>query len=88
MPKDISSEFLTMDSGDFYDFLRTLKEEPALAVKIDWKDIFVARKLKAFLEDPHKPLEQRRFATIRASREQYNQELNVFSSGVKWEEVK
>ncbi len=63
-PKDISSEFLAMDSIDFYDFLRTLKEEPALAIKIDWKDIFVARKLKAFLDDPRKPIEQKRFATI------------------------
>lgn len=86
-PKDISSEFLTMDSVDFYAFLRTLREAPALAIKVDWKDIFVARKLKAFLDDPRKPREQKRFATIRATEEQHNQELNVFGSGVEWEEI-
>ncbi|MBU1146033.1 hypothetical protein KKD80_00590 [Patescibacteria group bacterium] len=87
-PRDISAEFLAMDSVDFLHFLRTLREAKALTIKIDWKDIFVARKLKAFLDDPRKPLEQKRFATIRATKDEHDQELNVFCSGVEWEEVK
>ncbi len=30
---------------------------------------------------------RKRFATIRATEEQYKQELNVFASGVKWEKI-
>lgn len=80
-PKDISSEFLAMDSFEFRDFLKTLKNEPSLLITIDWIDVSTARRLKAFLESGRS---QKRFATIRATDEQYNQELNVFASGVKW----
>ena len=83
-PKDISSEFLSMDTFEFMDFLRTQKKEPSLSITIDWKDVPTARRLKAFLESGRG---QKRSATIRATDEQYNQELNVFASGVKREKV-
>jgi hypothetical protein len=84
-PKDVSAEFLNMPSHEFADFLRTLRREPALSIVIDWVDINKARALKAFLE--YGPDGQQRSATIRATQEQHDQEMNVFSSGVKWEKV-
>jgi hypothetical protein len=86
-PRDISTEFLSMNTFEFLDFLRTLRKEPALSIKIDWKDEPTARRLKAFLEDFSALDKQKRFATIRATQEQHNQEMNVFASGVKWEKV-
>lgn len=86
-PKDVSAEFLIMNSFEFTDFLRTLRNEPVLSIKIDWKDVPTARRLKAFLEDFSALGKQKRSATIRATEDQYNQELNVFASGVKWERV-
>ncbi|NCS72502.1 MAG: hypothetical protein GW775_04535 [Candidatus Magasanikbacteria bacterium] len=83
-PKDISAEFSSMDSSEFGRFLRTQKQELALSITIDWKDVPTARRLKAFLEDGRG---QKRYATIRATEEQYRQELNVFASDVKWEKV-
>jgi hypothetical protein len=82
-PRDISEEFLSM-GHEFHDFLRTLRNEPALSITIDWKDVPTARRLKAFLEDMRaKSRGQKRTATIRATEAQYMQELNVFASGVK-----
>lgn len=86
-PKDISAEFLSMDAIDFWDFLRTQRNEPALSITIDWKDEPTARMLKAFLEYSGPVDKQKRSATIRATEEQYQQEMNVFASGVKWEKV-
>lgn len=87
-PKDISQEFLTMDTFEFSDFVRTLRNEPSLSIMIDWKDVPTARRLKAFLEDMRaRERGQKRVATIRATEEQYEQELNVFASGVKWERI-
>jgi len=86
IPKEISQEFLVMESTEFRSFLKTLQNEPILSITIDWVDVMTARKLKAFLEDPYKG-SQKRFATIRATDAQHLQELNVFGSGVKWEKV-
>lgn len=87
VPKDISEEFLSMDPFEFMDFLRTLRNEPALSITIDWEDIYTARRLKAFLEDFQALGKQKRTATIKATEEQYQEEPNVFASGVKWEKV-
>jgi hypothetical protein len=84
VPKDISEEFLSMPWHEFDDYLRSLRKEPALSITIDWKDVPATRRLKAFLESGHG---QPRSATIRATDEQYMQELNVFASGVKREKV-
>jgi len=85
VPKDISQEFSDMDVMDFLSYLRKLKNEPALSITVDWKDAPTARRLKAFLEN--KPIGQKRFAAIRATEEQHDQEPNVFASAVKWEKV-
>lgn len=84
-PRDISEEFNAMEVFDFLDFLRTLRKEPALSIIVDWRDIYQARQLKAFLDGSRG---QKRFAAIRATRKQMEEEPNVFSSGVKWIEVK
>ena len=86
-PRDVSSEFLNMNVFDFADFLRTLQDESSLSIKIDWVDIYKARRLKAFLENFDALGKQKRTATIRATKEQHDQEMNVFASGVKWEKV-
>jgi hypothetical protein len=83
-PRDISSEFLSMDASSFSSFLRSINNEPSISITIDWKDVLTARRLKAFLDSGRG---QKRFATIRATDEQYMQELNVFASGVKREKV-
>lgn len=85
-PRDISEEFSNMDMFVFLDFLRTLRKEPALSIVVNWKDKYQARRLKAFLENIVPG--QKKFATIRATRKQMEEEPNVFSSGVKWIEVK
>ncbi len=86
-PKDISEEFKSMPWHEFNRFLRSLQKEPALSITIDWIDVSTSRKLKAFLEDSKALGKQNRPATIRATEEEYKQELNVFASGVKWEKV-
>lgn len=87
IPKDISAEFLSLSASEFMDFLRTQRKEPVLSIVVDWKDVSTARRLKAFLEDFSALGKQKRSATIRATEEQHDQEMNVFASGVKWEKV-
>lgn len=92
IPKDISQEFLDMSTLDFFKFLREQRHEPLLSITIDWRDeygIQDARRLKAFLEDSNTREfgKQKRTATIRATKEQHEREMNVFASGVKWEKV-
>lgn len=86
-PKDISNEFKNMPWDDFNNFLQNQQEQPALSITIDWVNVPTARRLKAFLEDFSKPAGQKRSATIRATQEQHDKEMNVFSSGVKWEKI-
>ena len=82
-PRDISHEFLTMDAFDFFDFLRSVRNESHLSITIDWVDVATARRLKAFIESSND--RQKRSATIRATDEQHSEEPNAFESGVKWE---
>lgn len=85
-PKDISAEFLSMGSLDFLEFLKTQKNEPSLSIITGWKDVWMANRLKAFVEDPDRG-KQKRSATIRCTVEQQREAANAFSSGVKWEKV-
>lgn len=81
-PRDVSAEFAQMSSTDFFDFLRTLENEPNLSIVADWEDEWRARLLKAFVEAPSPG--QKREASIRATKEERDREKNVFASGVKW----
>jgi hypothetical protein len=89
-PKDISAEFLTMTVYDFIEFLRSHKDEPAISITVDWTDTVRAKRLKAFLEDFSSTIRssgQKRLVTIRATKEQHDQDPNVFASGVRWEKI-
>ena len=86
--KDISNEFLTLDTIQFLDFLKTQKDEPFLSINIKWRQRTDAIRLKAFLEDSKTTdIGQKRSATIRATQEEHDLESNCFASGVKWEKV-
>lgn len=96
--KDISNEFLSMNSTEFLNFLRVQRREPALSITLDWSDnlseITMIR-LKAFLDDPDKfTWKQKRSAKVRATETQRNNPIlskpdcrNAFASGVKWEKI-
>lgn len=83
--KDITHEFEIMDSIEFMNFLRSQRNEPSLSIITNWNGISHARKLKAFIDEPD--ANQKRSATIKATQEQHDEELNVFASGVKWEKI-
>lgn len=83
---DISYEFINLNYIDLRVFLREkIKENPTatFSVVMDWVDKEMARKAKACLEDSRLNIKS---ITIRATREQYEEDVNAFESGVKWEE--
>lgn len=85
-PRDVSREFLSMRYSQFEDFVRKeCQNDKAISICFDWVDVSMAIRAKAFLEDSS--IEKEKFATIRATQEQHDQEMNVFASGVKWEKV-
>ena len=84
-PRDLSSEFSTMDRHEFENLVRKLKDIPELKIVTDWTNKYDARYLKAFVERAGDG--QKRSASIRATKEQKNQEPNVFGSGVEWIEI-
>lgn len=84
---DISAEFANMSSSDFRYFLREqIKKNPATQFSIitDWIDVQTSRKAKALM-DQYSCINS---ITIRANRMQYEEDINAFQSGVKWEEIK
>ena len=105
-PRDVSAEFQECMQAPhgvfkFLDFLRTLRKEPTLLLRVDLSIVedeveFTQRAkfLKGFKES--KEGSQKRISIIRATRRQrYGEKkkslgwaANVFSSGVEWEEVK
>ena len=87
LPLDVTNEFLNLDIFEFSSFLRTVRKEPSLSIKVDWKDANTGRRLKAFVEDMNALGKQKRIVTIRATEEQKKEEPNVFASGIKWEKV-
>lgn len=88
VPKDISQEFLTLEIPNWHRFLRSLRNEPALNVTINYSGLETAQRLKAFIEDTAAADRgQKRIATVRATETQHNEAANVFYSGVKWEKV-
>lgn len=83
---DVSLEFLSLDYSELRLFLRNkIKENPTVTffVAIDWTDVSSARKAKAIIDDGRLHVSS---ITIRATRKQYEEDVNAFESGVKWEE--
>lgn len=87
--KDISKEFKEMDVFEFNNFLRDLNKstQDELFLTIHTKDISKAKRLKAIKENA-KFTKLRFQCAIEATVQEYNQELNVFASGIKWVEKK
>ena len=88
-PEELGSKFNTMDFGDFVSFLREkLKENPSARFTIiaDWVDAYKTGTAKALLDQYGSKL-QIDSITIKATRKQYEEDVNAFQSGVEWEEV-
>ncbi len=86
-PIDISSEFSTLEYSDLRKFLRLkIKENPAVTFTavLDWVSRQTVRKAKACLDDSTLNIKS---ITVRATRQQYQEDVNSFESGVRWEEV-
>lgn len=86
-PKALGAKF-NEDVSAFIDFLRQkIKSNPAVRFNIvaDWVSVDKARAAKALLEYASRLKIDS--ITIRATRKQYEEDVNAFESGVKWEEV-
>lgn len=89
-PEALGCKFNTLAAYDFIDYLRQkVKQDPAIRFTIiaDWVDFHKARAAKALLE-VHASRLNIDSITIRGTRQQYEEDVNAFQSGVKWEEVK
>jgi hypothetical protein len=88
-PADLGFRFNAMDNADFIYYLRRLsKENPSFRFSIvaEWMDVGKARFAKA-LADEYSSRFNIDSITIRATRQQYEEDVNTFASGVKWEEI-
>lgn len=86
---DLNSKFRELDSLDFISLLREYcKANPANTVEIvtDWPGVQKARFAKDLM-DHYASRYNIKSIIIRATREQYEECVNAFESGVKWEEA-
>jgi len=85
---NVSEEFRAMDSVEFvYLLRRKIKENPLthFSIVADWINVGTARYAKSLSDDYRLQIDS---ITIRATRKQYEEDVNAFMSGVKWEEIK
>ncbi len=88
-PEELGIKFNSMDFGDFSKYLRqTVKENPTVRFTIvaDWVNVNKARAAKALLDQYATRFQIDSF-TIRATRQQYKEDVNAFQSGVMWQEI-
>jgi hypothetical protein len=88
-PEELGIKFNLLDFSDFRDFLLTkIKENPEMRFSIttDWDSVQKARTAKAINDVYAKELHVDSI-TIRATRKQFEKDVNAFASGVKWEEI-
>ncbi|MFA6525180.1 MAG: hypothetical protein WCT33_02800 [Patescibacteria group bacterium] len=88
-PEELGSKFNSMDAYDFIDLLRDkIRSNPSLHFSIiaNWVNVQKARAAKGLLEQHGSRLNIDSI-TIRATREQYEEDINAFQSGVQWEEI-
>ncbi len=86
-PEALGQKFNELSSLDFMSLLEDkIKSDPNIRFTIiaDWGGLFKARAAKAIWENRRLNIDS---ITIRATRAQYNEDVNAFQSGVKWEEV-
>lgn len=88
-PEVLGNKFNTEDFSDFVaELRRKIKSNPLIRFTIvaDWVNVQKARSAKALLDQYASRLNIDSI-TIRATRQQYNEDVNAFESGVKWEEI-
>lgn len=88
-PESLGELFNSLDYGDFVDYLRMqLKEDPGLKFRIvaPWTSVEKARAAKALFDMYATRLNIDSFS-IKATRQQYEQDVNAFESGLKWVEI-
>ncbi|HNZ55151.1 MAG TPA: hypothetical protein PKN73_00285 [Candidatus Paceibacterota bacterium] len=88
-PEVLGNKFNSEDFSDFVaDLRQRIKANPSIRFTIvaDWVSAEKARSAKALLDQYASRLNIDSI-TIRATRQQYNEEINVFESGVKWQEL-
>jgi hypothetical protein len=88
-PKELGLEFNAMSNRDFVSLLRNKIEGDSsvrISIIADWINVQKARSAKALL-DQHASKLNIDSITIRATRKQYEEDVNAFESGVQWEEI-
>ncbi|NCU44283.1 hypothetical protein EOM71_01225 [Candidatus Falkowbacteria bacterium] len=87
-PEELGLKFNQLDPIDFMSYLRQLiKQDDSIRFSIiaDWVDVNKARVAKALIDDA------RRWHVdsiiIKATRQQLEEDINAFQSGVQWQEV-
>jgi len=88
-PEILGSKFNTEDFTTFVAYLRQkikANSSSHFAIIADWVNVQKIRSAKALLDQYSKRLNIDSI-TIRATQQQYNEDVNAFQSGVKWEEV-
>lgn len=88
-PEVLGTKFNAEDFGTFIGDLRQkVKSDPAVRFNIvaDWASVQKAHSAKALLDQYASRLNIDSI-TIRATRQQYEEDVNAFESGVKWEEI-
>lgn len=88
-PEVLGAKFNNEDTSEFIDFLRRkLKSDPTKHFDIvaDWVSVDKVRTAKALLDIYASRLNINSFI-IRATQKQYEEDVNAFESGLKWEEI-
>lgn len=87
-PEELGLKFNQLDMIDFVSYLRQLiKKDDSIRFSIiaDWIDVNKVRAAKALIDDA------RRWhidsIVIKATRQQFEEDINAFQSGVQWQEV-
>lgn len=88
-PEALGNKFNTESFSDFVaELRRKVKSNPSIRFSIiaNWTNVQKARSAKALLDQYASRLNIDSI-TIRATRQQYSEDVNAFESGVKWEEI-
>lgn len=86
-PEELGERFNTEDWFSFQSYLRKqVKADPSIRFNIvaDWVSINKAEAAKELVSASKYHMDS---ITIRATRQQYEEGVNIFMSGVKWEEI-
>lgn len=87
-PEELGLKFNQLDPIDFTRYLRQLiKQDDSIRFSIiaDWVDMNQARFAKALNDDPSRW--HVGSIIIKATRQQFEEDINAFQSGVQWQEV-